>query len=369
MRLLRSVVGVVVLCGTLLSSSPAEAGRFCTRGPVIAPTWRWGGVGYSAHVAHWGWRAGWGCGVRPVYAGWCGPRWCGPSWPGGWRGGWCGATTWRAMDSVFLSVPAGGGATFFSGAVVPVPTWGCGWGWGYPTNWVSGWQAWPGGTVWTPYAVPLPAGVGPQFGPAGVMPFLGFSAATAPRPGVGPTLVQGGRAGTRPVIAAAPRTVGRAVAMRASSTAARLRAARLVEIGDRHLRDAGPDLVRIGQAADAYRRAALIAQDQPDIHVRHALTLVALGRHGPADEALARAVAVDGRLAAAAPAARGGDVAIDVVFGDRRPGEPAPLAARGAAILREIVAASGPDAPAVSRLADTWARRWQAPGAALAATR
>jgi hypothetical protein len=31
--------------------------------------------------------------------------------------------------------------------------------------------------------------------------------------------------------------------------------------------------------------------------------------------------------------------------------------------------AAGPDAPAVTRLADMWARRWQAPGEAVAATR
>lgn len=374
MRVSRPVVGVVVACAALLASPAAEAGRLWCRGPVLAPAWNCGGIGYSSSVVRWGWGGGWGCGVRPVHAGWCGPSWCGPSWcgpcwPGGWRGGWCGTTTWRAVDSVFLSVPAGGGATFFSGAVVPAPVWGCGWGWGwgYPTNWMPGWQVGPGGAFWTPCAVPLPAGVGPQFGPAGVMPFLGLSASTPVMRPSGPTArVLASRDVARPVIAAAPRAAGRAVAMRASNTAARLRAARLVEIGDRHLREAGEDAGRIGMAVDAYRRAALIAQDQPDIHVRHALALVGLGRAGPADEALSRAVAVDGRLAAP-PAARGGDAPIDAVFGDRPAGEPTPLAARGAAILREIAAAG--EAPAVTRLADMWARRWQAPGAALAATR
>ncbi len=369
MRRLRPIVSVVVACGALFASPSAQAGRFWCRGPVLAPAWSCGAVGYSTTSVRWGWGGGWGCGVRPVSAAWCGPRWCSPCWPGGWRGGWCGTTTWRAVDSVFLSVPVGGGATFFSGAVVPTPAWGCGWGWGYPTNWQPGWQAGPGGAFWTPFAVPLPANVGPQFGPAGVMPFLGLSAAApVARPSGAPMLVQAPRDAARPVIAAAPRALGRPLALRASSTAARLRAARLVEVGDRHLRDAAPDPTRIAMAADAYRRAALIAQDQPDIHVRHALALVGLGRQGLADEALSRAVAVDGRLAAS-PAARADAAPIDEVFGDRPAGTPTPLAARGAAILREIAVAAGPDAPAVTRLADMWARRWQAPGEAVAATR
>ncbi|MFN9368605.1 MAG: hypothetical protein ACK6CT_07525 [Planctomycetia bacterium] len=200
------------------------------------------------------------------------------------------------------------------------------------------------------------------------MPFLGLSASTTRRPGAARGVVRPGLASSaRPVIAAAPRAVGRALALRSSSTAARLRAAGLVAIGDRHLRAADRDAARMRLAADAYRRAASIAQDQPDIHVRHALALVAMGSEGPAQEALSRAVAVDGRLAPT-PEQRGEGRA-DAVFGARPAGEPAPLAARGAAILREIGGPDAPAAPGVSRLAEMWARRWQAPDAAMAAIR
>jgi hypothetical protein len=375
MRHLRRFISAVVVIGALGTAAEAEAGRWWCRGPVVTPACGVGNIGYSFTWSRWGWGGGWGfrpygfC--RPGWGGWCGPAVAcgGPFWGGG---GWCGATTWRTVDSVFLSVPAGGGATFFSGGVVPVPVWGC----GYPTNWLPGWQAWPGGAVWTPYAVPLPAGVGPQFGPAGVMPFLGLSAA-APmgRPAAGQAVVRAGGGAPRPVIAAAPRAAGRQVAMRASSAAARLRAARLVAVGDRHLRAAGQDAAQLARAAEAYGRAAAIAQDQPDIHVRHAVALVALGREGPADEALARAVAVDGRLGSARPAPA--VAAGDPVFGDRTAGQPAPLAARGAAILREIGGQTGADkagveaaaAGGLARLAAVWDRRWQAPGAAVAAIR
>lgn len=359
MRLLPPLVAAIVACGAFFASTVAEAGRFGCRGPVVAPV---GGFGSFFTWSRWGCNAGFGCGPRSVSAGWCGPAWCaGPCW--------CGTTTWRAVDSVFLALPGGGGATFFSGAVVPVPGWGWGWGCGcgYPTNWLPGWLVFPGGAVRAPCAVPVPASVGPQFGPAGVMPFLGLSnAPPAGRAATGQGIARGGRQ-PRPVIAAAALAGGRGMALHASSAAARRRAARLVAIGDHHLRTAGQDASQLRLAADDYRRAAMIAQDQADIHVRHALALFALGRDGPADEALARAAAVDGRLRAA-PVARD-DAAADVVFGDRPAGEPAPLAALGAAVLREIGAGPAADAAGVARLADQWARRWQAPNATVAAMR
>jgi hypothetical protein len=123
-------------------------------------------------------------------------------------------------------------------------------------------------------------------------------------------------------------------ATRGSNPASRLRAARQVAIGDRHLRTANGDPAELRRAVDAYRRAAAIAADQPDTFVRQAIALVALGDRGQADAAMARAAAIDGRLAAVAPS--GGERSPDPVFGDRPVGRPSPLAARGQAILRQI---------------------------------
>lgn len=374
MRLLHRVCGAFVVGMVVLAAAEAHAGRWWCRGPMVVPacgpavsysSCSYSGYWSASSWSGWGWgggwrAAGWGraCGSRPVCAGWSAPgfQWGTPCWGGGWFGG----PAWRSEDSVFLSVPAGGGATFFSGALVPTRVWG----WGYPTNWAPGWQACPGGFFWTPYAVPLPAGVGPQFGPAGVLPFMGLSSvAPAGRQAAGQAVVRAGNGAPRPVIAAA-KAGGRALAMRASSPAARVRAARLVAVGDRHLRAAAGDPAQAAPAADAYRRAAAIAPDQPDIHVRHAVALVALGRAAQADDALAKAVAVDGRLADRVAAA--GDGPPDPVFGDRAAGEPTPLAARGAAILREIGSGDQADRPGLGRMAELWARRWEAPGAAVA---
>ena len=100
-------------------------------------------------------------------------------------------------------------------------------------------------------------------------------------------------------------------------------------------------------------------QDDPDIHVRQALALVALGRFEQAEAALDRAVAIDGRLAAAPPNRVAGPP--DPVFGDRSAGSRSPLADRGRAILDEIAAQAGGDAAAtesVARLARRWSDRW-----------
>jgi hypothetical protein len=361
MRRFRFAVAVsVALFGF---AAEARAGRFWCRGPYVAPTFAYGNAGYAAgySTAVHGW-GGW-CGPR--WGGWCGPRWnCwGPRWgcrPWAWGcGPWYGATTWGCYDSVYLAVPAGGGATFFSGSLVPYPVWG------YPATWVPGPFGWYG----YPSGVGLPAGFAPQFGPAGVMPFLGLGAATA-NPHAGAIVAAAPAATARPVIAAARAPAGRQALVRASTPAARLRAARLVAVGDRHLRAAQGDQARLAAALDAYRRAAAIAQDQPDIHLRQALALVASGRDGQADEAIGRAVAIDGRLAAAPPRpADGLRAAADPVFGDRPAGGQPPFAARGAAILREIVAqaggAEGREVAAV--LADRWSRRFDRGLGAIAA--
>jgi hypothetical protein len=257
----------------------------------------------------------------------------------------------------------GGGATFFSGALVPYPVYG---GWGYPATWVPGGYGWYG----YPYGTVLPSGFAPQFGPAGVFPFLGLGASTA-NANAG-ALVARAPTASRPVIAAAPQGGGRTALVRASTGIARLRAARLVAVGDRQLRSADGDPVRFTAALDAYRRAAAIAQDQPDIQLRQSLVLMALDRRDQADAAIGRAVAIDGRLAPVpAPPAAGLQIvaAADPIFGDRPAGTAPPFAVRGAAILREIAAqADGDDAAGrvVATLADRWSQRFDGRLGALA---
>ena len=359
MRRFRFALAVFAALAAFGFAAEARAGRFFCRGPFAVPTFGYGNAGYAAGystaVARWGW------------GGWCGPRWgCRPwGWgfrPWGWGcTPWYGATTWGCYDSVYLSVPAGGGATFFSGSLVPYPVWG---GWGYPATWVPGPYGWNG----YPSGFGLPAGFAPQFGPAGVMPFLGLGASTA-NPNAGAVVAAAPASAARPVIAASVTPAGRTSLVRASNTVARLRAARLVAIGDRHLREARGDQARLNAAVDAYRRAAAIAPDQPDIHLRQALALVASGREGHADESIGRAVAIDRRLAAAPPRPAVGLAApADPVFGERPAAAP-PFAARGAAILREIAAQAGnaDGREVVAVLADRWSRRFDRGLGAIAA--
>ena len=146
--------------------------------------------------------------------------------------------------------------------------------------------------------------------------------------------------------------------VRPSNAIARLRASRLVAVGDRQLRDANGDPAQIRRAVDSYRRAAAIAGDQPDTFVREAIALVAIGEGGQADAAMAKAVAIDGRLADVRPAA--GNQRPDPVFGDRPTDVAQPLAARGQAVLQRIGAetAAGDADPAVQWLAGRWANRF-----------
>lgn len=342
MRLARRAVAVLVT-GVLfwsLACRPAEARR-------CFPTFAYGNVGYSAGYSFT--QVGW-CGPR--WGGWCGPRfgwgggWCGPGWGGGWGyrpwgwRRWCAppvygygcsygygwpasyGTTWfPSCGSVWTGAPFGG--TFFSGAVVPYPT------------------------ISYPVAVP------------------GFFASTPAAPAV-TTL-----AAARPAASAVPRTAmtasdlrrsiaGSASVPKASNAVARLRAARLVATGDRHLREAGNDPARIRRALDAYRRAAVIAADQPDTHIRQAIALLAVGDRVQADAALARAAAIDGRLAAGLP--RRAEAAGDPVFGGLAAASVPPAVSRGQAILRQIAAPTGPaedgPAPAIGLLATRWAERF-----------
>jgi len=348
MRLARRVVAVLgmgVLVWSLACGS-AEAQR-------CLPTFAFGNAGYSA-------------GYSFTQVGWCGPRaaWCGPRWGGwcgprvGWGGGWC------------------------------APTWGCRpWGWrrwcappafsyGYGCSYGYGWPAWYG-TTWVPScgSVWMGAPFGGSFFSGGVVPYPtigypvvvpGFFSSNAASGSTVSTLAASRPAAT-PVARAAMtandlrRSVaGGVVVPRASNAAARLRAARLVAMGDRQLREAGNDPAGVRQAVDAYRRAATIAADQPDTHIRQAIAFLAAGDRVQADAALARAAAIDGRLAVGQ--ARRADVAGDPVFGGMAPNTVPPAVARGQAILRQIAAPAGttPDAeqPAIALLAARWAERF-----------
>ena len=355
----RSRIGVVV-AASLLSSvamvsvvSEGRADGDCAVGiPAGGGFGNAGfGAGYSTGFDRGGW-GGRGCGpvinCRPVCPPrpWCPPRctpygygwnrpWCGvPAWNPCDQGGWYGygGTTWGFRDSVFVSVPAGGGMTFFSGTLVPYSVYGP-FGWGF-----GGW----GNGVW-----------GPWLGRAST-PAAAMLAANGQRHAV----IQAIAPQSRPVIAAAARGAGRRMPIRASTASARLRAARLVTRGDEQLRAAGQDPSRLETALASYRQAAAAAQDQPDTLIRQALVLEALDRRDLADAAIDQAVAVDGRLADTGrivdlAAAR--DAADDPVFG-RQAADLPPLAARGAAILRDIGADA--DGKPLAWLADRWSARW-----------
>jgi len=357
----------LVISAALVCEVRGDAG--C--GVVVPAGGGFGNAGFGAGYSMSGFRGGWvgrGCGpvinCRPV----CGPRWggwCRPGWSGGWGGGWgggygwnvgcrplcppqpwCGVpawnpcglpvyggTTWGFRDSVFFSVPGGGGMTFFSGTLVPYPVYGYPYGWG-------------GGVGWAPWlgAVARPG-----------MNAIGFERRQIAGAVMPPA---------RPVIAAAPRGAGRQAPIRASTALARLRAARLVARGDQLVRDAGQDPSRLEAALASYRQAASVAQDQPDALIRQAVVLEALDRPAAAETVLDQAVAVDGRLADTADVANrlaARDDVPDPVFDGRPQTDLPPLAARGVAILREIgaeAAAEGDLPPTIAWLADRWSARW-----------
>lgn len=357
MRVARSAV--VIVAAVLL---PIAVGTARVDAQVCLPTFGYGNVGYSAGYSvsqvgwcgpRWGggWCAprfggwgGWG-GPRWGWGGWCGPRWGWGCRPWGWRG-WCAqeispyaygcgwpawyGTTWMpSCGSVWIGAPYGG--SFFSGAVVPYPT--------------IGYQAFVPGFVSSTTTAPAVAALA--------------ASQPVPRP-------DGRVAATIRTLRGRRDAAVAASVPRVSNAAARLRAARLVAVGDRHLRDAAGDPAKLRQAVDAYRRASVIAGDQPDTFVREALALVALGERGAADAALAKAAAIDGRLADVPRRPVAGPV--DPVFGDRPAASPPPVAARGREILRQIAAQATPaaDGPAVATVADRWAERFGAADALVA---
>lgn len=321
------LLAALLIAVAVTSPSEAQAQRFC-RG------FGYGNIGYGAGYSiavsrGWGW-GGYGCLPRfscwrpcwRPYRAFCGVPTYSYGWPGCGFGGWSGYSTFYGTQSVYLAAPFGGGATFFSGGIVP-----------YPVPYA------------VPYAVPY------------VAPWPWFGAVTAPR-AAGQATVVARAAGVPAARAAVPRDpmaiaqASPSARLRAAHPASRRRAAALVATGDRQLREAGGDARRLRAAAEAYRRAAAATADDPDIHIRHAIALDAAGRPADADAAAQRAVALDGRLGPEP--------------GGRGPDEAAPLAARGATILREIAAADPAAEEPIARLAAAWAARAAGPLARLA---
>lgn len=353
----------------------------------------------------------------PGHGGWVSPRgapcvmgprtWCGPGigprghgvwggWGGGWSAGWCGSSRWFGADSISIAGPWG---RFFSGtvggcAVVPrpcVPGWygrsaWCGPSW-YGGSWYTpGWcaPAWSppvwGGGCWVPRPVypfwyggygggvgcspvifsPFGGAIAPTFGPAGVLPFMGLSASAAPQfdASAAATLLRQPLVATRS--GGAPGAKPQAVAVRVSNGLTRLRAARVVAIGDRHLRAAVQTPGDLHAALDAYRRAATIAPDLVDTFLRQAIVLTALERDADAARAVDKAVAIDGRLGADAAAVASDERRpADPVFGDRPDGKALTLAARTDDLLSGIFGANrGPAAGQVPAARNWIAARW-----------
>ena len=339
---------------------------------------------------HHGGHGFYGAGFRP----WCGPAF-GPRVYGGY-GGWYGGTRFAFSDSVYVGGPFGG---LFSGAVSSyvINPWN-GFGWNGCGVRGYGWRGygWGGGYGWNgcyPYGYgcwgyqpivvsPYPGSFGPVYGPAGVLPFMGLSARVPTRVSTGLSI-----GGTVPPPApqlalgkAAPAAPAAAIAIRASNGVARLRAARLVAVGDRHLRIALRDSTKLAAALDAYRRAATIAPDQADTFLRQAIVLTALERADDAAKAVDRAVAIDARLGDDATAAVAAQERLppDPVFGDRPDTGPTTLISRSTGLLARIfpeepaaadpAVPAGPAMPAVPNwIATRWSQQWQGQVNAVAA--
>jgi hypothetical protein len=354
--------------------------------PQAASAWH-GWHGRWHHGFHGG--GFYGGGFRP----WGGPVF-GPRFHGGWGGwgGWYGGTRFALSDSVYLGGPFGG---FFSGAVssyVIGPRW-CGpayvgpwrgYGWGGGFGFPCTYYPYPYGYGWgyTPIVVsPFGGSIAPVYGPAGVLPFMGLSSSVPARvPAAGPVAPPAPRLALRRAAPAAPAV---AIAVRASNGVARLRAARLVAVGDRHMRTALHDSTKLAAALDAYRRAATIAPDQADTFLRQAIVLTALERADDAAKAVDRAVAIDARLGhdAAAALVAQDRLPPDPVFGDRPDTGPTTLMSRSTGLMARIfpeepaggipgvpVAANLPGVPAAANwIAARWSQQWQGQVNAVAA--
>lgn len=257
---------------------------------------------------------------------------CDRSWGFGGFGFGFGVSRYRSFGWASPGLWCGSIAPCF----VPAPV--CGW---YPSSPV----------LFTPTFNCYPGAFAPVYGPAGVFPFLGLGARG------GTTVIQIGRG---PAVNVRQFAARDASAVRASNPAARLRAARLVAAGDRHLRAAVNDRAKLQSALSAYRRAEAIAADQPDTFLRQAIALTALERDADAAAAVKRAAAIDGRLAEAGPPAQAAErLPPDPAFGDRPLGAPSLLAERSHALLAGIFGA--PDAEVHERnwIAARWAQSVQ----------
>lgn len=296
--IMAAMVCGIMVCFSIAGSAEARGQRWCN------------GFGYG--------NAGYAAGYSTFVTRRVG--WCGQGWGSGYGYG-SGIGYGYSYANCY-----GYGGGFFSGAIVPFPV--------------------PYGVPYAvPYPVPYPVAVPtPWFGGTSGTAAAAAVAVASPRPAERRgSLARQVPPRPRPVVAAATTAI------------ARRRAAVLVAAGDQDLiaSDAAPD--KLAAAASAYARAAKAAQDDPDIHVRHALALVALGRQAEADAAAARAVAIDGRLAY-----RPGEQAVD---------RPSPLVERGLAILRDLGRDRGEQArDTITLVADRWAGQAASGLAALAAS-
>lgn len=255
----------------------------------------------------------------------------------------------------------------FSNYSCSTAIYGSGWGWGVYGPRVFSYGFTPGyafqcypysynlGCYPYGYGFCLPASYAPVYGPAGVWPFFGF-ASTTPAVGNAP------RAAAAAIAASSPSTPVKSP-VRASNAETRLRAAKLVAIGDGHLKAAVGERSRLAKAMDAYRRAASVAQDQADTHLRQAIVLEAMGRTEAADKAIERAVAIDARLGDDAAAAQAAQRRLppDPVFGDRTANTPTTLASRTTGLLERIFRDPAGPVGAAMPAAENWiAARWTA---------
>lgn len=319
----------------------------------------WGGPAFVG--GGWGWPvAGYG-GCWPVAG-------CGWGWPGWGFGGcypvfgtvsygtgfWGGGTRFWSGSTVF-GVPFFGGCGpvwwggqgFCGGPFVG--GWGGG-GWGGPAAWYGGWN------------VGSPAGWNPPTARGWLLPMAArtpapqrpAAALVAARP-LGRQRADMAAFGGRELLGAGAIDERVLATARTTNAPTRARAARLVGIGDGHLRAALEDPKRLARALDAYRRASAIAPHDPDIRLRQAIAFTAAGKHEAAAGAIARAVAIDGRLAEPLP---GGPPALGPLVAttiDRRSG----------LLLERIFVDDAADAPADPR--GNWiAGRWNAREGALA---
>jgi len=196
----------------------------------------------------------------------------------------------------------------------------------------------------------------------GVVPVVGDGFATTTAVTARPILPPAG--GWQPTPGPAPRAMSStaggppAARLRTSSPGSRERARAAVASGDRRLLASGDDPAAARAAVADYRTAARLADDDADIHVRLAIVHEALGQRDLSDRAVARAVLVDGRLAADE---REASPELDVFGAASAPPFPA-VATRGLVIL-DAIAAGGGGRPgelgdAVRWLRQAWAARW-----------